>query len=187
LLTGPITWIFLAAVWASFLWFPYQRTARTVAYLVAVTGLYIAVGGAAESWPVIVRLAILLSIFAMHFWLGQILSALPPAVSNFRNAYIAINKRLTAAYTDYEKTQNRQALELALQRAIAALWSLELPPGGEWPEVQSAAASLVEERLTMLKDGTDADSRAALRYRTHRAEVHQRFWDALERSKRFWR
>ena len=187
MLTNSITWILLAAVWASFLWFPYLRTARTVAYLIAATGLYIAVGGAAEPWPVIVRLAILLSIFAMHFWMGEILSALPPAISNFRNSYTAINKRMTSAYTDYEKSQNRQSLELALQQAIAALRSLELPPGDEWPGVQSAAASLVEERLTMLRDGTDADSGTALRYRTHRAEVHQRFWDALERSKRFWR
>lgn len=187
LLNDPITWALFAVVWASFLWFPHLRTARTVAYLLAVTALFFGVGWAPEPWPLVLRLSVLLSIAAMHFWFDQILSAYPRAVSDFRKTYGAINKRMTAAYADYEQTKTRRPLEMALEQAIADLESLQVPPGDQWQEVRSAAAAVVENRLAMLRDGTDADSGAALRFRTQRAEVHKRFWDALEQSRKFWR
>lgn len=187
LLSDPVTWVLIAALWASFLWFPDLRTARTVAYLLAATVLYFAVDRATDPWPLTLRLFILLTILAMHFWFSQALSALPPAISNFRDSYLAINKRMTAAYSDYERTQEPGPLEATLVQAVSDLRSLELPSDDEWDHVQSAAVGLVEKRLTMLRDGTDKDSGAALRYRTQRAEVHKRFWDALERSRRFWR
>lgn len=187
MVTDPVIWVLFAALWASFLWFRYLRTARTVAYLLTATAVYLAAGWAPEPWPLILRLFVLLTMVAMHFWFGEVLSALPPAISEFRDSYVAINRRMTAAYANYEKTKTRGALEMALGQAVADLRSLQLPSGEEWHSLRSAAIALVGKRLTMLRDGTDTDSGAALHFKTERAEVQKRFWDALERSKRFWR
>jgi hypothetical protein len=185
--TDPVAYVLLAAVWVSFLWFPYLRTARTIVYLLVVSVGLVAAGFAPPPWPPIIRTLVLASVAAMHLRFSSLLSALPTAVSSFYDSYIAINKRLATAYADFEKTGERAPLERALGHGISDLELLHLPPGGDWQSLQRTAVGLLQRRLTMLKDGTDTHSGAAMRFRTQRAEIHRQLRDALQESKSFWR
>jgi hypothetical protein len=177
----------LGGVWASFLWFPLMRTARTIAYLSAATVTYLLATTAPEPWPLILRATVLASMLAFLFVFPDILSALPRGVSAFVKAYAAINRRMAAAYSEFEDSKGQQQLESALIHGAAELRDLELPPGEEWERLRDAAVTVVETRLAMLRDGTDRDASEATRFRTKRAEVHLQLRTALERSRNFWR
>lgn len=65
-MTNPVTALLLVATWVSFLWFRDMRTARTVAYLIAATVVYLAADLAPDPWPLLLRLIVAASVLALH-------------------------------------------------------------------------------------------------------------------------
>lgn len=187
---GPVaallTIVPLIGVWAVFLWFPNMRSARTVAFLVTATVAYLWAGVTPGPWPVLIRLGVVAAILLLVFRFDYLVSALPAAVFEFQRSYVAINDRLIAAYREYEETGVREPLEDALIQAKSDLSALP-PPGSEWSSLQALAVSLIDERLTMLRTGSERDASAATRFRTRRLEVQNQLWAALDQSRRFWR
>lgn len=186
-MTNPVTALLLVATWVSFLWFRDMRTARTVAYLIAATVVYLAADLAPDPWPLLLRLIVAASVLALHLRFSHLLSALPREVLRFWDAYVAINKQMTSAYAEFEKSQEREPLEASVVRAQADLRALRMPQGENWLRLQTMAVDVVGERLGMLQDGTDREPGAAMRFRTHRADVHRQLQLALAQSRRFWR
>jgi len=182
-----LTIVPLIGVWAAFLWFPYMRSARTVAFLITATVAYLGADVMPGPWPVAIRLGVALAILVMLFRFDHLLSALPPAAFEFQRSYVAINKRLITAYCEYEKTGVREPLESALLQAKSDLSALPLPSGAEWSRLKALAVSLVDERLTMLRTGAERDPTAGTRFRTRRLQVQNQLWAALNQSKNFWR
>ncbi|MGH2392201.1 MAG: hypothetical protein ACRDGH_01705 [Candidatus Limnocylindria bacterium] len=184
---GPLKILVLVAIWVAFLWYPMMRSARAIAFLVVATVAYLGADVAPEPWSIAIRVGVAVVVAAMLLRFDYLLSALPPAALRFRRSYVAINKGLLDAYSEYERTREKAPLETALQDAKADLSALRLPPGAEWSRLQESAINLIDERLEMLLTGTETDPATGTRFRTHRGEVQNQLNIALTRTKSFWR
>lgn len=176
----------MAALWLFFLWQPYMRTVRSVAFLTVMSAAFVGsyvLPGQLHEW-VQVALAAGTGVILVFFYRSFV--TLPARDLAFLDAIDAANQRLQSATRDFEQDPSgKLELRQSLEAAMADVAALD-PPDLNWAAVQSGALALLRRRLQLL-DQEEVNPADRQEFARQRADLHQRVERARSRRQSFWR
>lgn len=182
----PIPLAVMGGLWVFFLWQPYMRTLRSIAFLTAMSaGLIAAYFLPSQVGQWAQALVIAATAMVLVFFYRPFLTLPAPDVA-FLEALDATNQRLQNALTSFEEDpSSTQDWRRSLEAAVAEVSALQ-PPDITWAAVKSGALALLRRRIELLEQEavSVADRQEFAR---QREALHGRIELARHRRRSAWR